>query len=174
MQITSSRIILQPLDQSDWQLFKELNQCPNIMEHLYDRLPLDQIKTLFENRIRPITEKSENWCLSISDNSTGEKLGNIALKLTNINEKVAEVGFILKEEAQGEGYATEALNLIKNYAFQTLKLNKIVAICSTENFGSYKLLEKTGFSRESFLPKNTMINGKLVDDYVYGLSKTAI
>ncbi|NRB25965.1 GNAT family N-acetyltransferase [Shewanella sp.] len=174
MQITSSRIKLQPLDQSDWELFKELNQCPKIMEHLYDRLPLDQIKTVFESRTRPITEKSDGWCFSISDASTGEKLGNIGLKLTDIKERIAEVGFMLKEEAQGKGYASEALNLVAEYVFHTLKLNKIAAICSTENSGSYKLLEKVGFSRESFLPQNTSINGKLVDDYVYGLSKPVI
>jgi len=174
VQITSSRIKLQPLDQSDWELFKALNQCPKIMEHLYDRLPLDQIKTVFENSTHPITVKSDGWCFSISDASTGEKLGNIGLKLTNIKEKTAEVGFMLKEEAQGKGYASEALNLVAEYGFHTLKLNKIAAICSTENSGSYKLLEKLGFVRENFLPQNTSINGKLVDDYVYGLSKSAI
>jgi len=174
VQIASNRIKLQPLDRSDWELFKELNQCPKIMEHLYDRLPLDQIKSVFESRISPITEQSDGWCFSISDAATGEKLGNIGLKLTDINEKVAEVGFMLKEEAQGKGYATEALNLAKEYAFQTLKLIKIAAICSTENSGSYKLLEKVGFIRESVLPKNTSINGRLVDDYVYGLSNSVI
>ncbi len=174
MKITSSRIKLQPLEQSDWELFKELNLCPKIMEHLYDRLPLDKIKTVFESRTRPITEKSDGWCFSISDASTGEKLGNIGLKLTDIEERIAEVGFMLKEEAQGKGYATEALNLVAEYVFQTLKLSKLAAICSTENTGSYKLLEKVGFSRESYLPQNTSINGKLVDDYVYGLSKPVI
>ncbi len=174
MEVASSRIKLQPLDQSDWELFKELNQCPKIMEHIYDRLPLAQIKTVFESRIRPITEKSNNWCFSISHYSTGEKLGNIGLKLTNINEKTAEVGFMLKEEAQGKGYATEALNLIKEYTFHTLELNKIVAICATKNSGSYQLLEKVGFSRETFLPKNTLINGQLVDDCIYGLSNSIV
>jgi RimJ/RimL family protein N-acetyltransferase len=174
VKITSSRIKLQPLDQSDWELFKELNQCPKIMEHVYDRLPLDQINAAFENRIRPITKESDSWCFSISNVSTGDKLGNIGIKLMNIKKKIAEVGFMLKEEAQGKGYATEALHLVTVYIFNTLELNKITAICSTENAGSHKLLKKNGFSRESFLPLNTSINGKLVDDYVYGLSKTVI
>jgi RimJ/RimL family protein N-acetyltransferase len=174
VQSSNSRIKLQPLDQSDWELFKELNQCPKIMEHLYDRLPLDQIKTVFESRTRPITDKSDGWCFSISVASTGEKLGNIGLKLTDVKEGIVEVGFMLKEEAQGKGYATEALNLVAEYVFHTLKLNKISAICSTGNTGSYRLLEKVGFSRESFLPQNTSINGNLVDDYVYGMSKPVI
>mgnify|MGYP005810192745 CR=1 FL=1 len=173
MQIIGSRVKLQPLEQSDWELFKALNQCPIIMEHLYDRLPLDEVRTVFESRIRPFTEDSDSWCFSISDVNTGEKLGNIGLKLIDVNAKVTEVGFMLKEEAQGKGYASEALNLVKEYVFNSLRLNKITGICSTENAGSYKLLEKSGFTREKFLPKSTMINGQLVDDYdyVYGLSK---
>jgi len=174
MQIKSNRIKIQLLDWSDWELFKELNQCPKIMEHLYDRLPLDQIKTVFKSRIRPINKKSDSWCFSISDSVTGEKLGNIGLKLTDTNKKIVEVGFMLKEEAQGKGYATEALNLVKEFVFHSLKLNKISAICSTDNTGSYNLLEKVGFSRESLLPQNTLINGKLVDDYVYELSRSVV
>lgn len=174
MQITSNRIILQPLNQSDWELFKELNQCPKIMKHLYDRLTLDKIRAVFESRISPFDAKSENWCFSISDSITGEKLGSIGLKLIDINEKIAEVGFMLKGTAQGKGYASEALNLIKEFVFLTLQFNKISAICSAENSDSYKLLEKLGFTREEFLPKNTMINGQLVDDYVYGLKKSVL
>jgi hypothetical protein len=54
VQIKNNKIILQPLEQSDWELFKELNQSPKIMEHVYDRLPLDEIKAVFESRTRPI------------------------------------------------------------------------------------------------------------------------
>ena len=174
MKITGSRIKLHPLEQSDWELFKELNQCPKIMEHVYDRLSLDQIKTVFKSRIQPITENSDSWYFSINESTTGEKLGNIGLKVTDVEEKTVEVGFMLKGEAQGKGYATEALNLVTEFVFHTLNLNKISAICSTENSGSYKLLEKVGFSRESFLSKNTQINSKFVDDYVYGLCKSVI
>jgi len=68
-------------------------------------------------------------------------LGNIGLKLTDTNEKIAEVGFMLKHDTQGKENANEALNLIKEF-FNPLTLNKIVAVCSTGNSGAYKLLAK--------------------------------
>ncbi|SFD58277.1 GNAT family N-acetyltransferase [Pseudoalteromonas denitrificans] len=171
MELTNDRITLLPLDQSDWELFKALNQNPKIMEHLYDILSLDEIKNTFKNRTAPITQKSDAWCFSINDKFTGEKLGNIGLKITPPEAGVAEVGFMLKEAAHGKGYATEALNLIKIYAFNSLGIKKLAAICSTTNTGSYKLLEKSGFTREKFLPRNTVINNQDIDDYIYGLEK---
>lgn len=52
--------------------------------------------------------------------------------------------------------------------------DKIVATCSVNNLGSYLLLEKLGFSREGCLQQNVIIKGQYVDDYVYGLCKSAL
>jgi ribosomal-protein-alanine N-acetyltransferase len=84
------------------------------------------------------------------------------------------VGYLLKIEAQGKGVASEALTLIKNYAFTTLNLNKLVASCSLNNIGSYKVLEKAGFIREGCLKQNSILNGKYIDDYIYGLCSPTI
>ncbi|WP_394202469.1 GNAT family N-acetyltransferase [Marinagarivorans algicola] len=56
-----------------------------------------------------------------------------------------------------------------NYAHSELKLNKLVATCSVNNIGSYKLLEKIGFNREGCLRQNSIISNQYIDDYVYGL-----
>jgi RimJ/RimL family protein N-acetyltransferase len=133
-----------------------------------------KLKLFLKVELGQYEANSERWCFSISDAVTGEKLGNIGLKITDINERIVEVGFMLKESAQGKGYATAALNLIKAFVFDTLNLKKITAICSTQNAGSYKLLEKVGFVREKHLLQNTLINGQLVDDYVYELTAPVI
>jgi RimJ/RimL family protein N-acetyltransferase len=116
--------------------------------------------------------ESDGWLsFGISEGSTGEKLGSIGIKITNREAKIAEIGFMIKPSAQGKGFAGEALNIVKNYALSKLNLNKLVATCSVNNAGSFKLLEKHGFIREGCLKQNVIIKGKYVDDYIYGLCK---
>ena len=148
---------------------------PVMMEHVYDPCSFEEAHDAFIAKSQPWTLDSDDWLsLGITEVLTNEKLGNIGLKITNYEAKVAEVGFMIKPSAQGKGFAGEALSLVKIYALIGLGLKKLEATCSVNNAGSYKLLEKHGFIREDYLKKNVIINGKYVDDYVYGLCKSAL
>jgi ribosomal-protein-alanine N-acetyltransferase len=170
VQLTGTRIQLLPFEHSDSDLFIELSMCPKMMEHVYTPLTYDEAKAAFEVKSQRWVATSENWLsLGITELSTSEKLGSIGIKIVNHDAKIGEMGFMLRPSAQGKGFASEALGLLKDYAFAELGLNKLTAICSVNNAGSYKLLEKLGFEREGCLRQNTRINNTLVDDYVYGL-----
>ena len=170
VQLTGKRIQLSPLDHSDKDLFIELSMSAQMMEHVYTPCTYDEAKGAFEAKSQPWSEASDSWLtLGITELATAEKLGSIGVKIVNHEAKIGEVGFMMKPSAQGQGFASEALSLLKEYAFAELKLNKLTAICSVNNLGSYKLLEKLGFAREGCLRQNTLINNELVDDYLYGL-----
>ncbi len=140
------------------------------MAHICDPLSIEAAKDLFDQRTTAWHKKSNRWlCLAIDNISSNEKLGYIGLKITDQQTKTAEIGFMLKNEARGRGYATEALCITKDYAFSSLHLNKLIATCSSNNHPSYKLLEKAGFVREAKLEQNSIINNKHIDDYLYGL-----
>jgi len=173
--LTGQRIKLSPFDESDLDLFVEISMSPVMMEHVYDPCSYEEANEAFIAKSQLWSMESDGWLsFGISEVATGEKLGNIGLKITNHEAKIAEVGFMIKPSAQGKGFAGEALGLVKNYALSELNLNKLVATCSVNNAGSFKLLEKHGFSREGCLKENVIINGKYVDDYIYGLCKPAL
>jgi len=170
--LTGQRIELSPFNQSDRELFIEISMSPIMMEHVYEPCSFEEANEAFIAKSQPWTMESEGWLsLGISEISTGEKLGSIGLKITNSEAQIAEIGFMIKPSAQGKGFAGEALSLVKNYALTELNLNKLVATCSVNNAGSFKLLEKHGFIREGCLKQNVIIKGKYVDDYIYGLCK---
>jgi len=174
VKIVGQSIKLSLLDDSDLALFVEISMCPEMMEHVGDPLSFEQANEAFKVKSRPWTIESTDWLtFGITKMSSGEKIGSIGLKITNHNAKIAEVGFMIKSNAQGKGFASEALTLIRNHAFFELNLNKLVATCAVNNTGSYKLLEKIGFIREGCLKQNVIINNKYVDDYIYGLCKVA-
>jgi len=170
MQLKSNKIKLSLLDESDLPLFIEMSTCPQLMKHIYKPYTVEEAREAFYEKSKPWNFECDQWlCFGIADINTREKLGNIGLKVINLEQKVAEIGFMLKVSAHGKGIASEALKLLINCAFCDVKINKLMAYCSTDNIASYRLLEKLGFSREAYLKNNTTINNIPVDDYAYGL-----
>ena len=175
MELLSHRIKLSLLDDSDLPLFIDMSMCPDMMRYVGEPCSYDEAKAAFDVKSKPWTLKNDTWLsLGITSAPTGEKLGNIGLKITHHESKIAEIGFMIKNSAQRKGFGVEAVGLLKNYAFDELNLNKLVATCSVDNTGSYTLLEKAGFVREGCLRQNTVINNTFVDDYIYGLCQTKV
>ncbi len=56
-----------------------------------------------------------------------------------------DIGYAFLPQYRGQGYALEAATAVTNYAKNTLKLNRIVAITAPDNTKSIKLLDKLGF-----------------------------
>lgn len=175
MEILGIKIKLEQFTELDWPVFKDLYTNPKVMKHVYDTFDENIAREIFESRLVPWDENGHGWLsFSINDLSTKTKLGVIGLKITNHSAKIAEVGFMLLAKAQGKGIGSESLGLLIEFAFKELELNKLTAMCSTQNHGSYKLLEKLGFIREGCLNQNTFTNNQYVDDYIYGLCRSAI
>ena len=59
-----------------------------------------------------------------------------------------EVGYHIAKEYTGNGYATEALKALLEYAAMVKKLERVYGICLSENVASKKVLEKCGFTKE--------------------------
>lgn len=57
----------------------------------------------------------------------------------------AGVGILILEGFRGKGYASESLELLISYAFETLQLHQLFANISTDNLESIRLFESKGF-----------------------------
>ena len=62
-----------------------------------------------------------------------------------------EIYYGFFKQSWGKGLATEAAKAFVRFGFESLKLEKIVAVAQPKNFASQKVLLKTGFRRESRL-----------------------
>lgn len=79
------------------------------------------------------------------------------------------LGYCLNEAAWGRGYATEAAQVLLQWAFDTLDLNRVQAETDTRNLASARVLEKLGFVREGTLREDCIVNGDVSNSWVYGL-----
>lgn len=166
------KIKLLPLQESDRHWYIALAMDETMMQYVGDPRTLEQATEDFETRATEWSTDNENWyALAIVDINNDDRLGDVAFKMLDAPAQKAEFGFMVKPKAQGKGVGSEALKLAIDYAFNSLGLNKLVAYCDVENLSSQKALEKNGFIREGCLRQNAFMQGRYVDDYVYGLCR---
>lgn len=100
----------------------------------------------------------------------GELAGVISLKDINWVSGICEIGYLIAEKFHGQGVATQAVGMIIQKGFEA-GIRKIKATTSVTNVGSYRVLQKNGFSLEGCLKDEFLIQGKHQDVYSWGLLK---
>lgn len=81
----------------------------------------------------------------------------------------AEISYLIRPEEQGNGYATEAVDVCLSYAFDELGLQKVYAVVREGNEGSIQVLDAFGFEREGVLRNELYVNDEFIDEYRFGL-----
>ncbi len=100
------------------------------------------------------------------------KSGNIGLvKGTDVYVKSAEIGYFLGELFWNKGIMTQAVNLITDYGFENLDIDRIYTGVFDYNLASQRVLEKCGFTKEATFRKAIFKNGKIYDEIRYAKLK---
>lgn len=108
--------------------------------------------------------------LAIMYKGNDEHIGNVKLGPINWIHRRAEIGILIGEkEYWGRGIATECIQEITEYAFETLNLHKLTAGCYENNVGSIKAFKKAGFNEEGRRIQHAHCNGEYTDVIKLGL-----
>lgn len=82
----------------------------------------------------------------------------------------AELGWTLRPEETGKGYATEAVEATLRICFDELGLRRVTATCFAANTASYRLMERVGMRREAHTVRDSLHpSGRWEDGYSYAL-----
>jgi ribosomal-protein-alanine N-acetyltransferase len=138
--------------------FQPLNELPT------SQLRADVASQRMADLYRGRGEKFQ-WIVEVE----GDPAGWITLVVSNWEHGLAEVGYALSTPYQSRGVMTEALQILLEDLFLNTMLERVEARCATENVGSQRVLEKSGFLREGRLRGYFKLHGRRVDNYLYSL-----
>lgn len=82
-------------------------------------------------------------------------------------QEEVEVGYRLVQSAWSKGYATEAAHVVRDYAFKTLGIKRLIALIDPANIASIRVAEKIGMHYE----KEVMFEGYTHPDHVYVIDR---
>jgi len=139
---------------------------PEITQYLESRGKSYTRKDI-ENYIRQVNAGPGNVFFGIFLKANDEHIGNI--KIGNINQmhKFAEIGLVIGNKLiWGKGFGKEAIQAATRYAFEVLRLNKLIAGIYVNNIGSYKAFIKSGYREAGVLKSHRLYKGAYVDEYL--------
>lgn len=140
---------------------------PQNNTYLHYDLPLECEKTAlwFEKN----KDRTDRYDAVIE--ADGVPVGLIGLLGIEQRNKKAEYYVALGEgEYKGKGVASMATELLLEYAFSELELNKVYLYTERENVSAQRLFERMGFRREGLLIEDIIYNGRKVDRFYYGIT----
>jgi RimJ/RimL family protein N-acetyltransferase len=83
--------------------------------------------------------------------------------------KRAELGYWIGKPWWGQGYCTEAGCAVLNFAFRTLRLNRVLAYHLSRNPPSGRVMQKLGMRHEGHLRQHAKKWNKFEDVELYAL-----
>lgn len=162
LELVSARLFLRPLRESDVDLVLELFTDPEMMEYAGGPVKSERIRTEMAASVQRGADGSIGvWCMCKAQ--TKEPIGTIALLPLPVEaedtewelvctgempEGDIEIGYFLRKDEWGQGYVSEAVSRVLEFAFSVACLEEIVAVIDPRNAASRKVLERTGFLSE--------------------------
>ncbi|MCB1721338.1 MAG: GNAT family N-acetyltransferase [Rhodospirillales bacterium] len=145
-------------------LYKTMNdrQTCEIISFLHWPLTKEQVQNWIDKS--ETAQKQNNGYFFIARNNDNKPAGCISLHLEQKNS-VAEIGYWVAPDFQGQGIATEMLATIIEFGFKTLALEELFATTAHGNAASENVLRKNGFiesgAKDVPLPDGTLRPSKL-------------
>jgi [ribosomal protein S5]-alanine N-acetyltransferase len=173
MKLITPRLVLREMEASDLEaLHAVYNDSPS---RQYEQ-SLNKIYSIDEIRDRiqwDIGDQSTDprtrfrWALTIKpDNRLS---GWISLRPMNPGIREWEIGWSVRRDEWGKGYASEGARAVMRFAFEQLQAHRLVAFCHAENAASARVMEKLGMKYEGTTRGTRWLNDVWTDELIYSI-----
>ena len=123
------------------------------MEDVISSAKDPELKKAYTEMLEGCLEHPEQWdwyAMWMIEKTDGTHIGDLCFKGLDASG-MAEIGYGILEEYQGQGYATEAVGAAVHWALQQPFVSRVEAETAPDNLASQRVLEKCGF-----LPSGTV------------------
>lgn len=152
--LETDRLVLREMTQGDYGDLCEILQDEQTMyayEHAFSDTEAQEWLMKQLNRYK--NDGFGLWAVTLK--TSGEFLGQCGITWQDIgDETVPEVGYLFKRKYWHDGYAAEAAQGCKSYAFDTLGFDKVYSIIRDNNYASQRVAERNGMTAVKTIVKH--------------------
>lgn len=149
--LETSRLLLRPLSAKDIEDVYEYNSDYEVVKYMYELSVKPGEVFPKERTLEFLKSCDEEWKkenldfyeFGVVEKESGSFIGNICVYLDEKHEE-GELGWTFNRKFHSKGFCTEAALRMKEFCFENLKLNKIIARCDERNIPSRRVMEKIG------------------------------
>ena len=172
--LETERLLLQEITEEDFDFIFELEaRAESYKYEMGGRTLKDEVIKSCKYYIEAVRKLPEEGAIKfIVSNKKGEKLGAVSVWCNWEKTKEWEIGYKFLKEYWGNGYASEAVAKVVDFAFKELSIHKLMAFINYENKNSAALAKRIGMVQEGHMREARLIEGKWNDELVFTMLKT--
>lgn len=125
----------------------------------------ERIRKKFTDRI----EEDHVFDFIVRRISDGVQIGIVYIWKYGWNRKSWEIGYVILQGFQGNGYCLESVDLLLSFAFNELDAHKVVGMCHSDNQKSVSIMQKIGMSKQGVFREEYQCQGKWVDQFYFSI-----
>ena len=146
MILETERLALREMTQDDYPALCAILQDPEVMTAYEHAFSDEEVQRWLDQQIHRYRQDGFGlWAVLLK--STGDMIGQCGITMQDWDGQwVLDVGYLFRKDCWHKGYATEAAVACKQYAFQTLKADRIYSIIRDTNLPSQKVAMRNGMS----------------------------
>lgn len=146
--LETPRLILREMTADDLDFVASMLADPEVMRYYPRCYSRDEAATWIQRQRKRYARHGHGLWLAVNKD-TGTPIGQVGLtiqRIRNIDEK--ELGYFIHRDHWGHGYATEAAQACRDFAFHVLQRARVFALIRSENVASLRVAIKLGLTRE--------------------------
>lgn len=153
--IATGRLILRRMTEYDTDQLFLIFTDPRVMAS-FDGLLFDKAK--MEAWVRRNLEHQDRYgygLFSIFVKDRGILIGDCGLEHMEVDGMAeVELGYDIRSDYWGKGYATEAARAVRDYAFTEIGLTRLISLIKLTNAASKRVAEKIGMVKEHSIKRS--------------------
>ncbi len=167
----TKHLILRKIKKEDVDDMFEYSSNPQVTKFLsYLHTNKQQTADYINNKIAQY-ESGNCMIWGIEHKEDKKYIGACGYTHWDTNNHIGELAYTFNQNYWSRGLASEIMELLIHFGFYTMQLNRIEAICWTENVKSYKLMEKFDLQYEGTIRERLFVKNHFEDVRIYALLK---
>jgi ribosomal-protein-alanine N-acetyltransferase len=169
--IETQRVTLRKMNIADANDMFEYSSNRKVTQYLsYDHNYLEEAEKYIQNKVEKY-EKGECmlWGIELKENK--KYIGACGFTHWDTENNCAEIAYTLNQDYWGKGIISELVDVLFQFGFKKMNLNRIEARCWTDNEQSVRVMVKNNMKFEGIIREQVYIKGEHRDVKMYSILK---
>ncbi len=153
MRIETGRLLISPFETHHlndvYEIYNDGATCQYL---LHDKWTQEDKESEFEKKLEN-NQLTKESALSLAVLVNARAIGDLSVWYTGMKDTV-EIGYTFSNSVFGKGYATEAVQALIHYLFETVNVHRIQANLDARNITSQRLCRRVGMRKEAHFTRS--------------------
>ncbi len=166
--VVGKNVYLRPVELKDALIYCQWTNNPEVRLTFFTAFPINLIRQ--EEQIKELYKQRDFIPFTIVVKKTDKPIGITAFHRVDLVGRAAIYSIVISDPGEwGKGYGSEVTELMVEYGFNVLNLNRIQLHVVVHNSRGIKAYEKAGFRKEGLLRQAMYQNDQYFDFYVMAI-----